>query len=89
MQEGNIVCSLSGHDKGCFLVIVGKTEKGFLVCDGKRRRLSQPKLKNQKHLKLTGWSIDKEKLISDKSIKRGIFAFKQAFREEEKCQKKI
>lgn len=82
MNKGDIVCSLKGHDKGSFMVVMEKAENGFLVCDGKNRRKAAPKLKNPKHLKFTGSSLEKEQLISDKSIRRGIFAFSQAFREE-------
>ena len=31
MEIGNIVCSLSGHDKGVYSVVVDKTEKGVMV----------------------------------------------------------
>ncbi len=82
MEIGNIVCSLSGHDKGEFSVIVGKHEKGVLISDGKHHRLAAPKLKNPKHLRLTGRSLATEKLVSDKAIRRGIFAEFSAYKEE-------
>ncbi len=83
MEIGNIVCSLAGHDKGVFSVIVAINEKGILVCDGKHHRLSNPKLKNEKHLKFTGHSVEIEKLTSDRAVRRGIFAELSAYKEEE------
>ena len=46
MYIGQIVCSTSGHDKGCLMVVVGEQNKGLLVCDGKHRRIEKPKCKN-------------------------------------------
>lgn len=82
MEIGDIVCSLSGHDKGVFSVIVAKHEKGVLISDGKHHRLAAPKLKNPKHLKPTGHSVAIEKLVSDKAVRRGIFAVFSAYKEE-------
>ena len=83
MEIGNIVCSLSGHDKGVYSVVVEKTEKGVLICDGKHHRLENPKLKNPKHLKVTEHSVEIETLTSDKAVRRGIFAELSAYKEEE------
>lgn len=83
MEIGNIVCSLSGHDKGVYSVVIGQTEKGVLISDGKHHRLASPKLKNPKHLKFTNHSVVIETLTSDKAVRRGIFAELSAYKEEE------
>lgn len=83
MEIGNIVCSLSGHDKGVYSVVVDKTERGVLLCDGKHHRLANPKLKNPKHLKQTKHFLVIETLTSDKAVRRGIFAELSAYKEEE------
>ena len=49
MEIGRVVCSVSGHDKGLYMVVVGNTADGVLVCDGKERPLQNPKLKNVKY----------------------------------------
>ncbi len=82
MEIGNIVCSIAGHDKGEYSVVVGIHNNGFLVSDGKHHRLMSPKLKNPKHLKFTGHSVAAEQLTSDKAIRRGIFAVFSAYKEE-------
>ena len=47
---GNVCVSLSGHDAGRVMVVVGVGEKGYLyIADGKTRRISEPKLKKTKH----------------------------------------
>lgn len=83
MEIGNIVCSLAGHDKGVYSVVTEKSSAGFLLCDGKHHRLANPKLKNGKHLKFTGHSVEIEKLTSDKAVRRAIFAVFSAYKEEE------
>ncbi len=83
MEVGYIVCSLAGHDRGVYSVVTEKSERGLLVCDGKHHRLSNPKLKNEKHLKFTGHSVEIEKLTSDKAVRRVIFAVFSAYKEEE------
>ena len=83
MEIGNIVCSLSGHDKGIYSIVVAKSDKGIMVCDGKHHKLNKPKLKNEKHLRFTGHSVKIENITSDKAVRRGIFAEFSAYKEEE------
>ena len=88
MYKGKIVCSLVGHDKGIFSVVVGQTDKGLLVCDGKLHRLCNPKLKNIKHLRFTEYFVDTEHL-TDKNIRKAIFNKLGTYKEEKQCQKRI
>ena len=57
MKKGAVVVSLRGHDKGKLYVVVGESEKKLLLCDGKNKKLSHPKVKNKKHLKEIGKEI--------------------------------
>lgn len=82
MEVGNIVCSLSGHDKGIYYAVLKIECNGVLLCDGKHRRLQNLKFKNPKHLKFTGYSLKPEQLVSDKAVRRGIFAVFSAYKEE-------
>ena len=55
---GAVAISRAGHDKGDRLAVV-RLEGGYaLVCDGKSRPLSKPKLKNLRHLAATGAVIE-------------------------------
>ena len=50
---GDVVVSLSGHDKNKPFIVVGLDKFGFpAIIDGKYRLKTKPKSKNPKHLKL-------------------------------------
>lgn len=89
MEVGLVVCSLSGHDKGLYMVVVGNTPNGVLVCDGKERRLENPKLKNVKHLYKTRYFVTKEQLKTNKTLRKAIYGLFRKYKEETLCQKKI
>ncbi|MBR2418317.1 MAG: hypothetical protein IKB12_06755 [Clostridia bacterium] len=57
MKTGDVVMSVSGHDKGRLYVVI-KTGDFPLLCDGKRKLLQNPKKKNSRHLKETGERVD-------------------------------
>ena len=69
-MKGKIVCSKAGSDKGGFLVIVETKKDRLLVADGKRYKLSSPKLKNPKHLAFTETTFNTLELKTDKSLRR-------------------
>ena len=50
---GDIVKSVSGHDKNRLFIVVGIDKNGYLaIIDGKYRIKTKQKLKNPKHLQL-------------------------------------
>ena len=57
MKKGDVVISLSGHDKGRIYVVIQEGEYP-LLCDCKRKLLHNSKKKNCKHLKETGERVD-------------------------------
>ncbi len=57
MKTGDVVISVSGHDKGRLYVVIQAGEFP-LLCDGKRKLLKNPKKKNSRHLKETGEWVD-------------------------------
>lgn len=89
MRLGRIVCSISGHDKGLYMVVVGETPDGVKVCNGKQRRLQNPKLKNVKHLYETEYFVSEEQLKTNKSLRKAIYECFSKYKEETLCQKKI
>ena len=58
MSIGDVVISLSGHDRGRLYVVIGIEDDSMLLCDGKRKLLSNPKRKNKKHLKKVEERVD-------------------------------
>ncbi len=55
MKEGLIVKSLKGHDTGRVYLVVAILDENFvLLCDGKYRKIDNPKQKRIKHLEVVG-----------------------------------
>ncbi len=48
----DIVMSRAGHDGGKLFVVTGVEGERLLLCDGKNRRLGNPKCKSPKHVRL-------------------------------------
>lgn len=77
-MEGRIVCSLSGRDKGHFMVVVKAEQNVLYVCDGKERPLERPKRKNIKHLACTNTYLEPDSYKTNKSLKKAIAVFKDS-----------
>ena len=75
---GKIVCSKAGRDKGKFMVVTKVNGNQIFVCDGKERPLSRPKLKNEKHLRFTNTTLEKEQFLTDKKLRRAIAIYRCA-----------
>lgn len=73
---GRIVCSKAGSNKGEFSVIIKTENNRFLICDGKRYKLSSPKSKNPKHLALTEKTLDKTEFTTDKALRRALAIYR-------------
>ena len=69
---GRVVISSAGRDKTKVMVIVKETENYLLVCDGKERRLTRPKRKNPKHLKLTGTYLEAHQLETNRALRKAL-----------------
>lgn len=54
IMEGNVVFSKKGRDKGYpFVVLLCVDDDFVLICDGRRRKVENPKRKRRKHLSAT------------------------------------
>lgn len=86
-----VVYSKAGRDKGRLMALVGETEQGVLLCDGKERPIDRPKLKNPKHVASTNYEIESEYLRSNKALRKALATLRAGeFSQEELiCQKKI
>lgn len=69
-----IVRSAAGRDKGKFMVIVSAEGDFVYIADGKERKLSAPKKKRLKHVRLTNTVIDTDSL-TDKGLRAAIRKF--------------
>ena len=76
IRIGELVESVSGHDRGgCFLAV--RREDDFLwLCDGRHRKAGKCKKKKQKHVRGTGlvcaWIASHPERINNTSVRKAI-----------------
>ena len=71
---GRYAISLAGHDRGSRYIIV-RAENGFaLAADGRLKKVSAPKRKNLKHLRLLPGQLDADQLTDDE-IRKALMRF--------------
>ena len=76
IRTGSVVRSTAGRDREKLLLVVGVTEAGVLVCDGKERPLERPKRKNPRHLAYVGDGQEILKAaVGNKALRRALAAF--------------
>lgn len=68
-ENGKIVRVIAGHDKNLFMVVTAVEGDFAYISDGKSRKLSKPKKKRLKHLRLTDTVINTDGL-TDKQLRR-------------------
>lgn len=73
-ENGKIVKVIAGHDKNLFMVITAVEGDFAFICDGRTRKLSSPKKKRLKHLRLTNTVINTQGL-TDKQLRKVIGEF--------------
>lgn len=83
---GSVVISLKGNDTGKIMMVIGADSGHLLVSDGKKRKISSPKRKNFRHVKILCqgnelMSVDTE--LTDGKLRR----FLARFREEVDAEK--
>lgn len=85
-EEGGVVQSLQGRDKGRYYVIVEVLGDKVAVADGVKRKRENPKIKNVKHLRLLPRNALKEGIARDKSFDVRAAHFLKAFAEKVKSE---
>lgn len=70
-----IVKSKAGHDKGNFFVVLSTKMNYAMICDGKRRKLDNPKKKKFIHLCVTNTKLDDNQISTDKKIRTELKRF--------------
>ena len=66
----DVVISLAGHDKGKYFMVTGREGARLLLCDGKNRRLENPKSKSPRHVRVA--RRGSQEPGSDKEIRKTI-----------------
>jgi ribosomal protein L14E/L6E/L27E len=75
--RGLVVRSNAGHDKNIFHVITKICDEYAFICDGKLRKLENPKKKNLKHISATNTVLTEEQIRTDKQIRLNLARFKR------------
>ena len=73
--KGLIVRSISGHDKGQLMVVVGVDDLGrLLLANGKTRKLEAPKKKRKKHVVRCGSTerLTAEGMLTNRRLRRAL-----------------
>ena len=58
-MTGNMAASKAGHDKGGLYIIIREDEEYVYLCDGRLKKLANPKRKNKKHIQIEGTVVEK------------------------------
>lgn len=81
IRIGELVRAEAGRDRGGYFLVVGRKEGYLWLCDGKRRRVNQPKRKKEKHTTGTGlvcrWMEGQPERINNASVRRELKAMLQ------------
>lgn len=76
IRVGEIVKSVTGHDKGEIFVVVRMDKEYVYICNGKRRKADNPKKKKIKHIIGLGltveWIEDFPERVNNTSIRKAI-----------------
>ena len=72
LEIGTVVKALKGRDKDKYFCVVETKEDFAFICDGKTRKLENPKLKKIKHLKITQNRLQTETLQVNKHIYKAL-----------------
>lgn len=62
-HTGEFVYASAGRDEGKCFIVLSRVDNYLYLCDGKSRKVSNPKKKKIKHVRLTG---DKDEFIVNK-----------------------
>ncbi|MGN0620517.1 MAG: hypothetical protein ACI4I9_01510 [Porcipelethomonas sp.] len=68
MKKGAVVKAIAGRDNSGYFAVTDVCGDRVLIADGKTRKLSAPKKKNPKHLRMTGKVIELNN-ITDKELR--------------------
>lgn len=75
IEDGDIVWSKAGHDKGDFFVVIKSDERFCWIANGRSRKLEAPKKKNRIHLSATNKKVDLRTIKNDCHLRKALSDF--------------
>ena len=70
--KGELVLCIAGREKDRLMCVSAFDGKYVYLCDGKKRRLYNPKRKNPKHVKKTGKQISDSMCSTDRALRKAL-----------------
>lgn len=71
-ENGRVVKSLAGKDKGTFLVIINSSQDKVYLCDGKARPLERAKQKNIRHIEFTNVILNDSMMKTNRQLRKAL-----------------
>ena len=69
-KRGNVVRSIKGRDKDKLSVVLSFNDNKVYISDGKEHKLTEPKLKNPKHLEKLNFNIDESFFLGNERLRK-------------------
>lgn len=70
--KGELVVCTAGREKNRILCVKDFDEKYVYLCDGKERKLCNPKRKNPKHIKKTQKELSVKEMSTDRALRKAL-----------------
>lgn len=70
--KGDLVLCNAGREKDRLMCVTAFDEKYVYVCDGKERKLNNPKRKNLKHIIITDKKLSEEMFSTDRALRKAL-----------------
>ena len=71
-RKGDLVLCNAGREKDRLMCVTAFDEKYVYVCDGKERKLDNPKRKNLKHIIKTDKKLSEEMFSTDRALRKAL-----------------
>ena len=71
-RKGDLVLCNAGREKDRLMCVTAFDEKYVYVCDGKERKLDNPKRKNLKHIIITDKKLSEEMFSTDRALRKAL-----------------
>ena len=79
-QQGQVVRSTAGRDRGTLLAVIAVSGQAVTLADGKRRPLERPKVKNLRHIVWTVTRLTPDQMATNRRLRKALTALESEHR---------
>ena len=72
LRKGDLVVCTAGREKDRLMCVADYDGKYVYVCDGKERKLDNPKRKNPKHVIKTDKKLSDNMFLTDRALRKAL-----------------